>query len=133
LRSYAYVGVTRVFDPGDASGDEVFARSARVASGELIGPRIFTARPIVRFAGGHPVSMVDALVPSWLRWWAPEIARLVPYGARTAQVVDEIALFLLNPSECPVSVRRQSSSVFVPTFSGSPLPGAGSSLKGDIH
>jgi imidazolonepropionase-like amidohydrolase len=92
LRSYAYSGVTTVFDPGDASGDEAFARRARVASGEMIGPRIFTAGPIVTIAGGHPVAMVDALVPSWLRWLVPEMARLVPDDVRTAQVVDEIAL-----------------------------------------
>ncbi|NND69213.1 MAG: hypothetical protein HKN19_16600, partial [Halioglobus sp.] len=42
LLSYAYAGVTTIFDPGDSS-DEAFGRRERVASGELIGPRIYTA------------------------------------------------------------------------------------------
>ena len=70
LRSFAYSRVTTVFDPADASED-AFARRARVASREWLGPQIFSTGPLVTVPGGHPVAMVDALVPRWLRWLVP--------------------------------------------------------------
>ena len=91
LRSFAYCGVTTVFDPADSSED-AFDRRDRVASGEWVGPQIFSTGPLVTVPGGHPVAMVDALVPVWLRWLVPEVAKVVPDEAAVAPVVDGIAV-----------------------------------------
>ena len=67
LRAYVYAGVTTVFDPGDSS-DEATERRRRVAEGELLGPRIYTAGKIIGDPDGHPRSVVDALAPGWISW-----------------------------------------------------------------
>lgn len=91
LRAFVYSGVTTVFDPGDSSGREAFARRARVASREQIGPQILTAGPIVTAPGSHPVAMVELMVPGWIRWLLPELARTVANDADVERVVDRIA------------------------------------------
>lgn len=74
LRSYLYCGVTTVFDPADASSD-AFSRRERVATGELVGPRIFTSGPILTAEEGHPIALVRALAPWWIGWFiAPRVA-----------------------------------------------------------
>jgi len=74
LRAYAYAGVTTVFDPGDNSAD-AFSRRERVASGELLGPRIFTAGKIITDPRGHPRAMVHELAPWWISWFlVPQVA-----------------------------------------------------------
>lgn len=81
LRAYAYAGVTTVFDPGDNSAD-AFSRRERVASGELLGPRIFTAGKIITHPAGHPRAMVDELAPWWIRWY---LVPLVADGVATEE------------------------------------------------
>ncbi len=74
LQSYLYCGVTTIFDPADSSADAV-ERRAKVASGELIGPRIFTAGPALTADEGHPIALVRALAPWWIAWFiAPRVA-----------------------------------------------------------
>lgn len=68
LRAYVYAGVTTVFDPGDSSA-EAFSRRAEVASGELLGPRIFTAGKIITDPDGHPRAMVAEFAPWWISWF----------------------------------------------------------------
>jgi len=77
LRAYLYAGVTTVLDPGDASGDAV-ARREQVARGELLGPTIFTAGPLVTAPGGHPIALLEQIVPWWLGWY------VIPRAADTA-------------------------------------------------
>ena len=91
LRAFAYTGVTTVFDPGDGSGD-AFSRRERVARGELLGPRIFTAGPLLTCPEGHPIAMVNELAPWWIAWYIAGLAA-IPVEDETAarQVVDEIA------------------------------------------
>jgi imidazolonepropionase-like amidohydrolase len=91
LRSYLYCGVTTVFDPGDSTGD-AFARRDRVAAGELIGPRIFTAGPIHTADGGHPIALVREFAPWWIGWYlAPRVAVALDSPADAAEAVDALA------------------------------------------
>jgi imidazolonepropionase-like amidohydrolase len=91
LRSYLYSGVTTVFDPGDSTAD-AFARRDRVASGELLGPRIFTAGPIHTADGGHPIALVRELAPWWIGWYlAPRVAVALRTPADAARAIDEVA------------------------------------------
>jgi enamidase len=86
LQSYLYAGVTTVLDPGDLVPD-VFDRRAAVADGELLGPTIFAAGPIFTTSGGHPVGVMDGVVPWWIRWYVkPRMTREVasPADARAA-------------------------------------------------
>ncbi|MGH7899993.1 MAG: amidohydrolase family protein [Candidatus Binatia bacterium] len=68
LRAYLYCGVTTVLDPADLSTQAVSRRDS-VARGELLGPAIYTAGPMVTAPGGHPIAMLDQLVPWWFRWY----------------------------------------------------------------
>ncbi|MFK7732537.1 MAG: amidohydrolase family protein [Pseudomonadales bacterium] len=68
LRAYVYAGITTVFDPGDSSED-AFSRRDKIASGELIGPRVVSAGKIVTHDKGHPRAMVENLAPWWIRWY----------------------------------------------------------------
>lgn len=91
LQGYLYCGVTTVLDPADASPDAL-PRRERVAAGELLGPRIFSAGPALTAPGGHPVALVRRVAPWWIAWYAaPRSAREVasPDAARAAS--DEIA------------------------------------------
>ncbi|MFT4519727.1 MAG: imidazolonepropionase-like amidohydrolase [Halioglobus sp.] len=89
LRSYVYAGVTTVFDPGDSS-DEAFSRRERVAAGELLGPRIYTAGKIITDPEGHPRAMVDQLAPWWIGWFLkPAVATGVASPEEAIAAVDE--------------------------------------------
>lgn len=88
LRAYLYAGVTTIFDPGDSTSDATERRD-RVARGELLGPRVFTAGKVLTVRGGHPVAMVRAASPWWLRWYiAPRVASELssPEDARAAVI-----------------------------------------------
>jgi imidazolonepropionase-like amidohydrolase len=91
LHTYLYSGVTTLFDPGDPSGD-AFERRASVASGEQIGPRIFTAGPLLTAPDGHPIALIRELAPAWIAWWlAPRQAVTVDSEEQANAVVDELA------------------------------------------
>ena len=91
LRAYVYAGVTTVFDPGDSSDDAV-ERRRRVADGELLGPRIYTAGKIIGDPHGHPRSVVDALAPGWISWLLKSfVATGVANAEEAVAAVDERA------------------------------------------
>jgi len=91
LVAYLYCGVTTVFDPGDGSGDAT-ARRARVASGEQLGPHIFTTGPIHTAPNGHPISVMRAFAPWWIAWYlAPRAAVAVGSEEEAAAAVDAVA------------------------------------------
>ena len=91
LRAFAYAGVTTVFDPGDGS-DDAFSRRERVARGELLGPRIFSAGPVLTCPEGHPIAMVNELAPWWIAWYISDLAAVpIPDADAARAVVDEIA------------------------------------------
>src|SRR5262249_49714202 len=86
MRAYLYCGITTVLDPADLA-NQAFSRRAQVAAGELLGPRIFAAGPMVTAPGGHPVALMQRLAPWWIRWYLiPRMTREVdsPEAARTA-------------------------------------------------
>lgn len=91
LRDYLYAGVTTLFDPSDGSGD-AFTRRARVASGELLGPRIFTTGPLLTPHGGHPVALVDVFAPWWIAWYVrPQVGVQVDSVEEIQDAVDALA------------------------------------------
>jgi imidazolonepropionase-like amidohydrolase len=91
LQSYLYCGVTTVLDAADSSGD-AFSRRARVAAGELAGPRIFTAGMPLTAPEGHPVGLVRQLAPWWIAWYlAPRIAVQVSSAEQARAAADELA------------------------------------------
>ena len=100
LRAYLYAGVTTVLDPGDSSPDALERRD-RVARGDVLGPRIYSAGKLVTSPGGHPIPMIEATAPWWLSWYiapraavqvdSPEQARAAA-AARAAEGVDFLKL-----------------------------------------
>ncbi len=91
LESYLYCGVTTVLDPADLATD-AFARRDQVARGELLGPRIYAAGPMFTAPGGHPIAMIRAFVPWWLRWYVvPRMTRQVETAAGARAAVAALA------------------------------------------
>jgi imidazolonepropionase-like amidohydrolase len=82
MQAYLYSGVTTVFDPG-AMPNVIFKLREQTASGELPGPRIYAAGPIVTAKGGHPAAIIERLAPWWLRWY------LIPRYTRQVETADE--------------------------------------------
>ena len=93
LLAYVYSGVTTVFDPGDSS-DDAYERRAKVASGELIGPQIFTAGRIITSPHGHPRSLVENLAPWWAKWY----------------LIDKIASGIANQEDVMAEVNELSDA-----------------------
>ena len=81
LQAYVYAGVTTVLDPADSSGDAVPRRN-RVASGELLGPRIFASGKMVTCHGGHPLALIELFAPKWLAW---VVTRGIAYEVETQE------------------------------------------------
>ena len=91
LRAFLYCGVTTVLDPGDLE-NEAFRRRDRVRAGELLGPAIYAAGPILTTPGGHPVAMLRQLVPWWIRWYVvPRLTREAATAEEAREAVGEIA------------------------------------------
>ena len=89
MLAYVYAGVTTVFDPGDSSS-EAGERRARVAAGDLIGPRIFTAGKILTAPEGHPRSLIEHLAPWWIRWYLkPRVATGIENQDQVQQAIDK--------------------------------------------
>lgn len=82
MQAYLYSGVTTVFDPGGLS-NKIFKLRDQAASGELLGPRIYTAGPIITAKGGHPAAVIERLAPRWLSWY------LIPRYTRQVETADE--------------------------------------------
>ncbi len=91
LEAYLYCGVTTVLDPADGD-DAAFARRDALRRGEIPGPRIYTAGRPLTAPGGHPVALVEALLPWWIRWYiAPRIAYAVADAGEARAAVAELA------------------------------------------
>lgn len=88
LRAYLYAGVTTVLDPGDSSPEAV-ARRDEISRGERLGPTIYTAGRLVTAPGGHPIALLEATLPWWLRWWAvPRVADAIATPAEARALVE---------------------------------------------
>jgi imidazolonepropionase-like amidohydrolase len=91
LRNNLYAGVTSLLDPGDASAD-AFERRSRLASGELLGPRVYTAGTLLTCPDGHPVAMVREFAPGWISWYIEsQIANQVANAEEAGLAVDALA------------------------------------------
>ncbi len=91
MQAYLYAGVTTVLDPADSTGDAV-PRRERVASGELVGPRIYTAGRMVTCPGGHPLAVIELFAPRWIAWALTRgIAHEVETREEAFAAVDELA------------------------------------------
>lgn len=82
MQAYLYSGVTTVFEVGGLE-NQSFKRRAQSASGELLGPRIYTVGPMMTTTGGHPVAVLDKFAPWWIRWY------LIPRYTRQVDTPDE--------------------------------------------
>lgn len=65
LQAFLYAGVTTVLDTGGLD-DDAIKRRDRIASGKLLGPRMYAVGPVVTEKGAHPVPMLESL-PWWMR------------------------------------------------------------------
>ena len=83
LQRLLYAGVTTVFDPA-SDARIIFGTRAAVARETTLGPSIYAAGPVFTTPGGHPVAMVQALVPPLIR----ELATL--QLAREVQTTDDV-------------------------------------------
>jgi len=91
LRAFLYCGVTTVLDPGDVDSD-AFERRERLRRGEILGPHVYAAGPLVTARGGHPVPVLNDLLPWWIRWYlVPHYTRQVDTPEEARQAAIEIA------------------------------------------
>ena len=105
-----YSGVTRAFDPGAPTPD-AFDLRAQVASGERLGPTLYTAGPIFTAVDGHPAPMLrlqmpgfvaDHIIPKMTRQIADEADARREVGALVPMQPDFIKLALDRiPLEAP--------------------------------
>ncbi len=88
--AFVYAGVTTVNDVG-GSLKELAKLRRQIADGEVLGPRIFFAGPIITHAGGYPISMVEQV-----------------YGSLAVSVLgDNIATQIESPEQAALEVRRR--------------------------
>jgi imidazolonepropionase-like amidohydrolase len=102
MQGYLYCGVTTVFDPADLA-TLAFQRRDDVAAGTLLGPRIFATGPMFTTPGGHPVAVLQALVPWYLRWYVvPRFSRQIATAEDARREVE--ALAALKPDAVKIAV-----------------------------
>lgn len=86
LGAFLYAGVTTVLDAG-ALTPAIFQLRDRVRTGAVLSPHLYAAGPMFTAPNGHPVGLMRANLPFWIRWYVlPRIAREVatPDAARQA-------------------------------------------------
>lgn len=99
LAAYLYCGVTTVVDLGGLA-PAVIERRDSVAAGELLGPTLYVAGPVLTIRGGHPVPVLGMMMPAWLRWYAiPRYAIEVddaPQAAAAARRITKMGVDFLK-------------------------------------
>lgn len=98
-RAFLYCGVTTVLDPGDRD-DEAFERRERFRRGELLGPHVYAAGPLVTARGGHPVGVIQDIIPWWIRWY------LVPHYTRQVDTPEEARRAAVEIAELGADVMK---------------------------
>lgn len=68
LQAYLYSGVTAALDTG-AMVNRIFDLKRKVESGELLGPHMQVAGPMMTATGGHPAALIERLAPWWIGWY----------------------------------------------------------------
>jgi imidazolonepropionase-like amidohydrolase len=91
LRAYLFCGVTTVADLGGIPS-RALGRRANTASAAVAGPTLYVAGPAVTAPGGHPVPILEMVLPGWLRWYVlPRYVRQVETATEATDAVDGIA------------------------------------------
>lgn len=109
LAAFLYAGVTTVLDLGSLS-PAVFRERADVAAGTRLGPRVYAAGPIFTAPGGHPVEMLTAWLPWYLRWYViPRATREVATAAEARAAVT--ALLPERPDILKITVDAETGGV----------------------
>jgi imidazolonepropionase-like amidohydrolase len=91
LQELLYAGTTTYHDVG-APLDDVLLLRDRVASGEVLGPRLLPAGPILTAPEGYPVSMTKRILPALFAWSSRMTHSREPGDPAAAKaVVDEFA------------------------------------------
>ncbi|HXC49839.1 MAG TPA: amidohydrolase family protein [Candidatus Limnocylindrales bacterium] len=91
LAAFLYAGVTTVLDLGNLT-PAVFAERDAVASGSMLGPRVYAAGPVFTASGGHPANVLRAWLPWYLGWYVlPRATREVDDAAAARRAVAELA------------------------------------------
>ncbi|MEW5854229.1 MAG: amidohydrolase family protein [Myxococcota bacterium] len=92
LTAFLYAGVTTVLDVGNLHPD-IFTLRQQLREGRVLGPNLYAAGPLITTTGGHPLVLLDELMPSLLRWWlAPKLAAVVDAPEAARGVVEGIAV-----------------------------------------
>ena len=99
LRAFLYCGVTTILDPGDLDND-AFKRRERLRRGELLGPHVYAAGPLVTARGGHPVPILQDLLPWWIRWY------LIPHYVRQVDTPDDARRAAIEIAELGADVMK---------------------------
>jgi imidazolonepropionase-like amidohydrolase len=68
LGAYLYAGVTTVLDAASLS-PAVFRLRDDLRSGKKLGPHFYAAGPMLTSPNGHPVGLMRAWLPWYLRWY----------------------------------------------------------------
>jgi imidazolonepropionase-like amidohydrolase len=91
MRAFLYCGVTTVLDAAGLSSDS-FDRRDKVNGGFHLGPHIYAAGPMLTAPGGHPLPLLNASAPWWVRWYvAPRMAEEAGTPEAAQQAVANIA------------------------------------------
>lgn len=91
MRAFLYCGVTTVLDAAGMSSDS-FNRRDKVNGGFHFGPHIYAAGPMVTAPGGHPLPLLNAGAPWWIRWYAaPRMVQEAGTADAARQAVTNIA------------------------------------------
>ena len=90
LGAFLYAGVTTVLDAG-ALTPAIFELRDRVRNGKVLSPHLYAAGPMFTAPNGHPVGLMRANLPFWVRWYVlPRIAREVETPAAARQAVADL-------------------------------------------
>ena len=89
LQAYLWAGITTVYDLG-GKASAIRALKQRVQKGSLLGPRIFHTHTPVTVKGGHPLVLIDSLVPWPLNWWLKRDALLIDDPKDASKIVSTL-------------------------------------------
>ena len=90
LEGYLYAGVTTVLDLGGLT-PAVFSERENIASGKILGPRVYAAGPMFTAPRGHPTEVLRDTLPWYLRWYVvPRATREVSDPDQASRAVGDL-------------------------------------------
>src|SRR6185369_1040775 len=79
---------------------DAFKRRERLRRGELLGPHVYAAGPLLTAPGGHPVPVLRDLLPWWIRWY------LIPHYVRQVDTPEEAEKAAIEIAELGADVMK---------------------------